>query len=73
MKRVFVLILMLLLLCNSTLASNISILNVSFEPLYKGLNFVNIEVENPTAKDQICAVHIYTRSPQLGKSGIGWG
>ena len=75
MKRafMFIIIFILLLLCHCTFASNISIQNISFEPVYKGLNFVNIEVENPTNKDQICAVHIYTRSPQLGKSGVGWG
>ncbi len=73
MKRAFLFALILFMFCNFVFASNISILNTSFEPVYKGLNYVNIEVENKVPEDQIFAVHIYTRSPRLGKSGVGWG
>ena len=53
--------------------ANVSIDRVTFDPVYKGLNYVTVQGSNKTDEPQIMAVHIYTRSPQLGKNGVGWG
>ena len=53
--------------------SNLKILDVKFEPIRQGKNIVRIKVENTSEQDQAFKIGIYTRSPDYGKNGIGWG
>jgi len=74
---VFVFCLLLLgnLYAEKTIASNetLEISSLSFEPLRQGKNVVFVDVKNTSQRVQNFAIHIYTRSPDLGKEGIGWG
>ena len=53
--------------------SNLKILDVQFEPIQQGKNIVRVNVQNASAQDQTFRIHIYTRSPDYGRSGVGWG
>ncbi len=53
--------------------SNLKILGVEFEPIRQGKNVVRIKVKNTSEQDQIFRLQIYTRSPNYGRSGVGWG
>jgi hypothetical protein len=53
--------------------SNLKILDVKFEPIRQGKNIVRVKVENTSRQDQIFKISIYTRSPDYGRNGIGWG
>jgi len=53
--------------------SNLKILDVEFEPVRRGKNIVRVKVENTSGRDQVFKVGIYTRSPDYGRNGIGWG
>ncbi len=52
---------------------NFEIDAINFEPLQQGKNVIFVEVKNKSDKIQNFAIHIYTRSPDYGKDGIGWG
>ncbi|MHC4520579.1 MAG: M56 family metallopeptidase [Planctomycetota bacterium] len=54
-------------------ASNIEVTGVRFEPMRQGKNVVHVDVKNTSDKTQTFAVHVQTRSPDLGGHGIGWG
>lgn len=54
-------------------ASNIEVTGVRFEPMHQGKNVVHIDLKNASGKTQVFAVHVQTRSPDLGGHGIGWG
>jgi hypothetical protein len=53
--------------------SNLKILDVKFEPIRQGKNIVRVKVQNISARDQLFKIGIYTRSPDYGRNGIGWG
>lgn len=53
--------------------SNLKVLDIQFEPIRRGKNVVYVKVQNLSSQDQTLRIHIYTRSPKLGKSGVGWG
>jgi len=53
--------------------SNLKILDVKFEPIRQGKNIVRIKVENTSEQVQAFKIGIYTRSPDYGRNGIGWG
>ncbi len=53
--------------------SNLKVLDITFEPIRRGKNIVYVKVQNLSSQDQTLKIHIYTRSPRLGKSGVGWG
>ena len=53
--------------------SNLKILDVKFEPIRQGKNIVRVKVQNTSAQDQLFKIGIYTRSPDYGRNGIGWG
>jgi hypothetical protein len=52
---------------------NLRVLEVKFEPIRQGKNIVHVKVQNTSGQDQIFKVGIYTRSPDYGRNGIGWG
>jgi len=53
--------------------TNLKILDVQFEPIRQGKNIVHVKVQNNSDDDQSFRVHIYTRSPDYGRRGVGWG
>jgi hypothetical protein len=53
--------------------SNLKILDIQFEPIRQGKNIVRVKVENTSEQDQAFKIGIYTRSPDYGRNGIGWG
>jgi len=53
--------------------SNLKILDVKFEPIRQGKNIVRVKVENTSEHKQTFKIGIYTRSPDYGRNGIGWG
>lgn len=53
--------------------SNLKVLDITFDPVKRGKNVVRVKVQNLSSLDQIFKIHIQTRSPQLGKKGVGWG
>jgi hypothetical protein len=53
--------------------TSLQVTNVQFEPLHRGKNVVRVEVRNASDTDQVFRTHIYTRSPDYGRDGIGWG
>jgi hypothetical protein len=53
--------------------SNLKILDVKFEPIRQGKNIVHVKAQNTSRQDQVLKVGIYTRSPDYGRNGIGWG
>ncbi len=52
---------------------NLKILDVQFEPVRQGKNIVRMKVQNSSEEDQTLRVGIYTRSPDYGRRGVGWG
>ncbi|MCE5340181.1 MAG: hypothetical protein LLF92_03525 [Planctomycetaceae bacterium] len=52
---------------------NFEIYSINFEPIQQGKNVVFVDVKNKSDKTQNFAIHIYTRSPDYGKDGMGWG
>ncbi|MEN6574851.1 MAG: M56 family metallopeptidase [Phycisphaerales bacterium] len=53
--------------------TNLEIVDVRFEPVHQGKNVVHVVVKNSADKGQVFATHIYTRSPDYGVGGVGWG
>ncbi|HUW20396.1 MAG TPA: hypothetical protein VMW16_13950 [Sedimentisphaerales bacterium] len=53
--------------------SNLKVLDVQFEPIRQGKNVVRVKVENASEDEQIFRIQIYTRSPDYGRQGVGWG
>jgi prepilin-type processing-associated H-X9-DG protein len=53
--------------------SHLEVLDVRFEPIHQGKNAVHVTVRNTSDKKQVFATHIYTRSPDYGEGGVGWG
>ncbi|UCE49682.1 MAG: hypothetical protein JSW47_05950, partial [Phycisphaerales bacterium] len=53
--------------------SNLEILDIQFEPIRQGKNVVRVKVQNTSEEDQTFRIQIYTRSPDYGRSGVGWG
>jgi len=53
--------------------SHLEVLDVRFEPIHQGKNVVHVTVRSTSDKEQVFAAHIYTRSPDYGESGVGWG
>jgi prepilin-type processing-associated H-X9-DG protein len=53
--------------------SKIEIQEVRFEPIRQGKNVVYVTARNTSEKEQVLAIHIYTRSPDYGPEGVGWG
>ncbi len=53
--------------------SNLGITDVKFEPISQGKNVLHVELQNTSEEEQTFAVHIYTRSPEYGRGGMGWG
>lgn len=54
-------------------SSDLKVLDIVFEPIRRGKNIVYVKIQNLSSQDQTLRIHIYTRSPRLGKSGVGWG
>lgn len=54
-------------------ATPLKILDLTIEPIQQGTNVVRARVQNHSQQDRIFWMHIYTRSPNLGRSGVGWG
>lgn len=50
----------------------LEIVVVRFEPLQQGKNVVHVQVRNTSDRDQMFRIHIYTRSPEYGRGGVGW-
>jgi len=53
--------------------SHLQILNIELEPVAQGKNIIYATVENSFSKEQLFAIHIYTRSVDYGPHGVGWG
>jgi prepilin-type processing-associated H-X9-DG protein len=53
--------------------SQLEIQEVRFEPIHQGKNVVHVTARNTSEKEQVLAIHIYTRSPDYGPQGVGWG
>ncbi|MBP7050297.1 MAG: M56 family metallopeptidase [Phycisphaerae bacterium] len=49
--------------------TNLKVLDTQFDPIQKGKNAVRIQVQNLTEQDQVFAVSVQARSPDVG----GWG
>ncbi|UCD52115.1 MAG: hypothetical protein JSW27_05645 [Phycisphaerales bacterium] len=54
-------------------SSSVEVLDVRFDPVHQGKNVVYLDVKNPSDETQTFAVHIQTRSPNVGRRGVGWG
>lgn len=48
-------------------------MDVNFEPIRQGKNLVRVKVQNTSDEEQIFRIQIYTRSPDYGRRGVGWG
>ncbi len=53
--------------------SHLEILEIRFEAIHQGKNVVHVTVKNTSDQEQVFATHIYTRSPNYGEGGVGWG
>ncbi len=53
--------------------ADLEIIGVRFEPIHQGKNVVHVDVKNASDRKQVFATHIYTRSPDYGTGGVGWG
>ena len=51
----------------------LKILDVKFDPIHQGKNVVRVRVQNTTDEGQVFRLQIYTRSPDYGRRGVGWG
>jgi len=70
----FVIAIMLMQTCGGAEEkSNLKILDVQFEPIRQGKNIVRIKVQNTSEEEQMFRIQIYTRSPDYGREGVGWG
>jgi prepilin-type processing-associated H-X9-DG protein len=54
-------------------SSRLRVVDIDFEPIRQGKNVVHAKVQNISNENQVLRLQIYTRSPDYGKSGIGWG
>ena len=60
-------------------ANNLEVTNIEFvsnvemKQIAQGKNTLYLHVKNNTSTDQLFAVHVYTRSPDFGTDGVGWG
>lgn len=61
--------------CNPAVSekNNLEVLDVKFEPIRQGKNVVRVKVQNTSEEEQMFRIQIYTRSPDYGRSGVGWG
>lgn len=53
--------------------TTLDVLDVQFDPLQQGKNIVKAHIRNTSGRDQMFRIHIYTRSPEYGRRGVGWG
>lgn len=53
--------------------SNLKVLDIEFEPIRQSKNVVRVKVQNTSGQEQMFRIQIYTRSPDYGRSGVGWG
>lgn len=53
--------------------SNLEITDLVLEPVAQGKNALYATVKNDSDQEQVFAIHIYTRSPDYGPEGVGWG
>jgi prepilin-type processing-associated H-X9-DG protein len=53
--------------------SHLKVVDVDFEPIRQGKNVVHVKVQNISDENQVLRMQIYTRSPDYGEKGIGWG
>ncbi len=53
--------------------TNLEVLDVKFEPIRQGKNVVRVNVRNTSDQEQVFRLQIYTRSPDYGRNGVGWG
>jgi prepilin-type processing-associated H-X9-DG protein len=53
--------------------SALDVVDVRLEPIHQGKNVVHVTVKNTSDTEQHFATHIYTRSPDYGVGGVGWG
>lgn len=53
--------------------TSLKILSVDFDPIDQGKNVVHVNIRNTSSQDQPFGIHIYTRSPDYGQHGVGWG
>ena len=53
--------------------SDLEVLDTKIEPIRQGKNVVRVKVRNTTNHDRAFGTGIYTRSPDHGKNGVGWG
>ncbi len=53
--------------------NHIEVINTELEPVAQGNNTLYATVKNTSDTEQLLGVHIYTRSPDYGPDGIGWG
>jgi hypothetical protein len=53
--------------------SELELLDVKFEPIRQGKNVVRVKVQNNSEQEQVFRLQIYTRSPDYGRKGVGWG
>lgn len=51
----------------------LEVLRIDYEPIRQGSNVLHVQVHNRTNQDRVLWTHIYTRSPDLSRGGIGWG
>lgn len=54
-------------------SSHLKAVDVDFEPIRQGKNVVRVKVQNISSEDQVFRMQIYTRSPDYGEKGVGWG
>ncbi len=54
-------------------SSRLIVVDVDFEPIRQGKNVVHVKVQNVSDENQAFRMQIYTRSPDYGEKGIGWG
>ncbi len=53
--------------------TKLEVTDVQFDPLQQGKNVVRVEVRNASDRAQVFRTHMYTRSPEYGRGGVGWG
>jgi beta-lactamase regulating signal transducer with metallopeptidase domain/tetratricopeptide (TPR) repeat protein len=53
--------------------TELEVSDIKIDPIRQGKNVVRVELKNNSAEDQMFRMQIYTRSPNYGRSGVGWG
>jgi len=53
--------------------TNLAVMDIQIEPIRQGKNVVRVKVKNNSEDEQMFRIQIYTRSPDYGRHGIGWG